>query len=298
MIETLILSGSAVAALAAAGSVGVALFPPLPRDLGGAPNLDRRARRVRIAVGGDDAIDGWWLPGTRPAAIVLFHGFGRTHHRTWRYAAFLRREGYHLLAVDFRSSRVRSRKPTTLGHYEVSDAEAALDWLLEQPEAGGVRVGFFGESLGASVGLEVAARRREVEAIAVDCPFAHAAWALEDSCERWARLPRQPSVRLLRSIGRRLTGCDPGAADTLSIMPALADRPVFFIHAMEDDRIDPEQTRLLWRAAGGKDPLWLIPGAGHNEGWSRQREAYEERVQCFFARHLLGEGPGLPPGLL
>lgn len=298
MIEFLLLSGSAVAAAAAAGTVGVVLFPPLPRDLGGAPNLDRRSQRVRIRVGEDDAIDGWYLPGTRPAAIALFHGYGRTHHREWRYAGFLRREGYHLLTVDFRSSRLRGRKPTTLGHYEQCDAEAALDWLVRRPELAGARVGFFGESLGGSVALQVAARRPEVAAVAVDCAFASAAWALEDSCERWARLPRQPSARLLRGLGRRLTGWDPGAGDTLSVMPALCARPLFFIHAIEDDRVAPEQAHALWRAAGGKDPVWLIAGAGHNEGWLRHRELYEERMRRFFARHLLEQGPGLPAGML
>ena len=53
-----------------------------------------------------------------------------------------------------------------------------------------------------------------------------------------------------------------------------------------------------WAAAGGKDPLWIIPEAGHNEGWKLHRALYEARVRAFFDRHLLGRGDGLPAGPL
>ena len=103
---------------------------------------------------------------------------------------------------------------------------------------------------------------------------------------------------LLRRLVRTFTGLDPGGIDTVISMAGLADRPVFFIHSLEDDRIAPGQTRRLWTAAGAKDPLWLVPGVGHNECWLRHRREYEERVLRFFAHPLLGEGQGLPVGEL
>ncbi len=53
MIAFIILSTTALAALAVGGSALLALYPLIPSDLGGAPNLDRQARRVRIPVGAD-----------------------------------------------------------------------------------------------------------------------------------------------------------------------------------------------------------------------------------------------------
>jgi fermentation-respiration switch protein FrsA (DUF1100 family) len=296
MIEWVLVSGTALAA-AAAGSVTLALYPPLPRDLGGAPDLDARARRLAIPVGNGDVVEAWHVPGDRRAVIVLFHGYGRTHHRAWRYASFLVEAGYHVVAVEFRSSRPRRRKPTTLGHFEEQDARAALEALSRDPELQGKPIGLFGESLGASVALKLAAAHTHVGAVVADCPFASAGQALEDSCERLGRIPR-PSAYLLRHIARTVTGIDPGITDTLAAMASLRERPVFFIHSVDDDRIAPDQTLALWRAAGSKDPLWLVPGVGHNEAWVRSREAYERRVRSFFDRHLLGEGIGLPPGAL
>src|SRR5258706_216654 len=133
------------------------LYPALPPDLGGAENLDASAHRVRIPLPDGDGLDGWHLAGSGCGAILLLHGFGRTHHRMWRYGDFLNRAGYDLLAVDFRSSQRQGRKPTTLGHHELPDAQAALEWLRALPSLAGQPLGVLGESLGGSVGLLLAA---------------------------------------------------------------------------------------------------------------------------------------------
>ena len=284
-----------VTALLLGGVVWLGLYPFLPRDLGGAPDLDRVARRVRLPLQGGDALDGWLLPARERAVVLVLHGYGREHSRAWRYGAFLHAAGYGVLTVDFRSSRGRRRLPTTLGHHERTDAQAARDWLRAEPALGGHAVGLLGESLGGSVALLAAAANEEVVAVVADGAFAHATLALEDSSQRWARLPRR-SAHLARALGRVLTGRDPGAVDVESAATRLAERPVFFIHALGDDRLSSENARRLWRAAGAKDPLWIIPDAGHNEGWARHPAEYERRVLAFFGRHLLGRGAGLPAG--
>jgi dipeptidyl aminopeptidase/acylaminoacyl peptidase len=284
-----------VAALLAAAAVWLGFFPFLPRDLGGAPDLDPVARRVRVPLGADDALDGWLLPARERAVVLVLHGYGRDHARAWRYGAFLNAAGYGVLAVDFRSSRGRRRLPTTLGHHERVDAQAALDWLRAEPSLAGHAVGLLGESLGGSVALLVAAANAEVRAVVADGAFAHATLALEDSSQRWARLPRR-SAGLARRLGRALTGRDLGEADVESAAARLGGRPLFLIHALGDDRLSSANARRLWRAAGEKDPLWIIPDAGHNEGWSRHPAEYERHVLAFFGRHLLGRGAAPPAG--
>ena len=295
VVGAVVAGGLALAALLLGGAVWLGFFPFLPRDLGGAPDLDRVARRVRVPLHGDDALDGWLLPARERAVVLVLHGYGREHSRAWRYGAFLHAAGYGVLAVDFRSSRGRRRLPTTLGHHELVDARAALDWLRAEPALAGHALGVLGESLGGSVALLVAAENPEVRAVVVDGAFAHATLALEDSSQRWARLPRR-SAHLARALGRVITGRDLGEVDVESAAARLAGRPVFIIHALEDDRLSSENARRLWRAAGAKDPLWNIPDAGHNEGWRRHPAEYERHVLAFFGRHLLGRDAALPSG--
>jgi dienelactone hydrolase len=297
MRSVLVLLCSALA-IGLGGSTWLAFYPPVPVDLAGAENLDARARRVRIPVAERDTLDGWYLPPRNGALVVILHGYGRDHTRAWRYGGFLNQAGYGLLAFDFRSSRAAGRLPTTLGHHEVSDARAALAWVRAQPELRTVPLGLLGESLGGSIALITAAERPEVGAVLADCAFATGEAALADACERWMRVPGEPGARVCRAVGRFVTGYDPGALDAVAAARTLRDRPVFFIHAEHDDRLSEAHPRALWQAAGGKDPLWIIPEVGHNQGWLRRRAVYEARARAFFDRHLLGRGAGLPAGEL
>ena len=91
------------------GSAWLVLFPPVPKDLAGAENLDPLAQHVRIPVADGDSLDGWYLAPGNGALVVILHGYGRDHTRAWRYGGFLHREGYGLLTFDFRSSRAANR---------------------------------------------------------------------------------------------------------------------------------------------------------------------------------------------
>ena len=263
------------------GSLQLMFYPPLPPDLGGVPDLDRVAKHVALPLADAETLDLWTLPGTRPAVVLLFHGYGRDHHREWRYAQFLQRAGYGVVTLDFRSSKLAHRRPTTMGSYELEDAESALAWVRSAPQFQGCRIGVLGESLGGSVALVLASRHPEVAAVVVDCPFASARRALEDTFQYWLLVPGQVPATVGIALGRSLTGRDVAALDPMRAAFALRDRPIYFIHATDDDRMRPAQARDLWRAAGAKDSIWLASG-GHNEAWVRHRAEYEQRVLGFF----------------
>lgn len=269
-----------------AGSGWLALYPPVPVDLGGVPNLDARAERVSIPVGAGDHLDGWLLRGRRDALVVVFHGYGRDHTRAWRYGQFLNRAGYSVLAANFRSSRAANREPTTLGYYEMEDARAELDWVAAHRALAAHGLALFGESLGASVALTLASERPEVQAVVVDCPFADGKRAVEGAMQRFWHLPKEPFATLTRWMGEAVTGHDPYALEPLAACARLRDRPIFFIHSVHDDRLGVDQSEDLWRAAGGKDSLWVVPDGGHTEAWLHHRVEYERRVIAFLDRAL------------
>ncbi len=287
MTKALLLAASALV-LFLAGSAWLSLYPAVPADLGGVRSLDPEARRVRIAVGADDHLTGWLLPGSDRAVIVLCAGYARDHRRVWRYAQFLKRDGYTILALDFRSSRTERRRPTTLGAYERQDLEAALAWIAAQPRWRRARVGVFGESLGGSTALAVAAADRAVDAVVADCPFATGEMAVRDGFACRLGLPAWPLTDLALLLGRAATGHDLGALDTRAALAELGTRPVLLVQTSLGDRFARDQVRALENAAGPGAEGWTVDDSRHTEVWLRHRREYETRVRAFFAEHLLG----------
>jgi fermentation-respiration switch protein FrsA (DUF1100 family) len=283
----LVLALSALLIFAVATS-WLLFYPAVPKDLAGAPDLDLQAKPVRIAVSDGDSLDAYLLAGTRPGVIVLFHGYARNHSRQWRYAQFLRHDGWTLLAPDFRSSRSTNRKPTTLGFHELQDGEAVLRWIAEHPELGGQPLGLFGESLGGSVAIALASAHSEVSAVVADCPFANGRQAIDEGCTLVGRLPAVPFGALTRAIGHAVTGHDPAALDVVAAVRKYGDRPLFLIQAGVEDRFTVAQTTPLNHAAGAKTELWRPADSGHNAAWIMHRKEYEHRVRSFFREFLHG----------
>ncbi len=269
-----------------AGSAWLALYPPVPVDLGGAPNLDADARRVSIPVAGD-SLAGWVLEGRGTGVVAIFHGYGRDHHRAWRYARFLRAAGYSVVTVDFRSSRSARRLPTTLGRYELEDAAATLDWIARAPRLGSEPLALLGESLGGSVALVLASERPQVRAVLADCPFASGRRALEDTFNHWTGLPGAPIATAASAFGALATGHDPARLDVVGAAAKLAGRPLLLVQSARDDRMRLEQVRDIARAAGPDAVVWTVP-EGHNEAWLRHRADYERRALALFGHALRG----------
>jgi hypothetical protein len=221
--------------------------------------------------------------------VILFPGYARDHRRMWRYAHFLLQDGYHVLAVDFRSARSLDRKPTTLGYWELRDARAVLDWLRARPESRAQRVAFFGESLGGVVGLALAAERPDVSAVVADCPFASADAAIADGLRYVFHLPPYPLAQIARQLGKLVTGHDPGELDATAALRALNGRPVLLIQTMLEDRFSRAEVERLTGSAGLDAETWTVHDAKHTEVWVSHREEYEKRVSRFLAPRLGGE---------
>ncbi len=295
MRHVLLLLLSAVL-LFAAGSAWIALYPAVPADLGGVENLDSKALHVKIPVGEDEHLNGWYLEGTQPATVILFAGYARDHRRVWRYAHFLHKLGFHIVTVDFRSARTLRRKPTTLGYWELRDARATLDWVRARPGLGRHPVALFGESLGGVVALQLAVERPDVAAVVADCPFASGDEAIADGLRLVTHVPAFPFAPLARQVGRLITGHDPGAVDATESLRALNGRPVLVIQTRVEDKFSQKQVERITHSLGLEGESWTLADVKHTEAWVNQPQDYEKRVGTFL-RTRLGIPEPSPPSL-
>jgi hypothetical protein len=181
-------------------------------------------------------------------AVLLLHGFSSHKEQMANSVGHaLYQRGVGSLAIDLpmHGSRGRALGTAALNNplalvqswrTAQRDARTAIQYLAAQSDIDATSIGIGGYSLGAYLGLVVAADDRAVRAIALaaggDLP------------------PATPFASLVRSV-----------ADPIRAVRALAGRPLFMINGRSDRTVRPEQARALFEAAGEpKEVHWYDGG--------------------------------------
>ena len=209
---------------------------------------------TELAVVTEDGIrlHGWWIRGPGRRALLYFHGnAGNVADRLDRARALHDRFGLDVFLVDWRGYGRSEGSPSEEGLQR--DGRAVYRTAIEagfRPD----RIVLFGESLGAAVAIDLAAKWA-CAGVVLETPFLSAR-ALARVHYPWVPL------FLVRS------GWDNEAR--------VADVPVpkLFIVAEKDEVAPASQGRRLFETARGVRELVVVPGAHHNDVWIVGGEAY------------------------
>lgn len=260
----------------------------------------RRAPDPRLATPSDFGVDhealdlvtadgvrlaAWYLPGTRPAAIVVSSGYRRHPGEVLGIAVALQREGFHVVVHGWRGTPGSGEAAHTLGVYERHDLEAAINALAAR--LGPVPIGLLGYSMGGAVSISVGADDARVSAVCTDSAFADPQALVGERVRSALKVPAAvvmtPVIALLaRRTGARLTDFRP-----LLAVGRIAPRPLLLIHGEDDALVPIRHAELLYEAAGEPKELWRLPGVGHVGAYFADRPAYVARVVRFFRSALL-----------
>jgi hypothetical protein len=189
------------------------------------------------------------LPSTSPSpAVLLLHGFNSHKERlAGSIRAALLKRGVASLAIDLPSHGARERALSDISlqnplalirmwKLALHEAGAALRFLAGLPEVDATRIAIGGYSLGAYLGLFVAAQAAEVRALALvaggDLP------------------PGIPMERLVRAT-----------VDPRKAVRALDGRPLLMMNGQSDRTIQPAWATALFEAANEpKELRWYVGG--------------------------------------
>src|SRR5690606_19564718 len=144
------------------------LFHPGTQDVALDVHMVPRAQVERLQTSDDEMLKAWWVPpASDDAAVYLYlHGNAQTLARRAERLAFLAQDGAGVLALSWRGYGGSTGTPTEGGVR--LDARTAYEWLVERVAA--ERVILFGESLGTSMAVELAATQPSA-ALVLDSPF-------------------------------------------------------------------------------------------------------------------------------
>jgi alpha-beta hydrolase superfamily lysophospholipase len=195
------------------------------------------------------SVHAWWIPaqaGTdsgagagseRPSINLLYlHGNAQNISSHIASVAWLSKAGYGLLALDYRgfgASEGRALMPDVL-----QDVEAAAHWLSQNHPDSDLVV--LGQSMGASLAVDFVAQAQHhysVDALVLEAPFASFGDAARDAVtSSWLGWLLWPFTWLV-----------PSKWDPEKHAPDI-DVPVLLMHSSEDQVVDIQQGRRVFRA--------------------------------------------------
>ncbi|MCU0696883.1 MAG: lysophospholipase [Myxococcaceae bacterium] len=249
-----------------------ALTRPMRVPIIGSPGLPHRELSWRTADG--LTLRGWVFDpeGTPRGLVVLVHGKDINRQHFAGEAVRFTRRGWQVLAFDQRAHGASEGQRTTFGFHEVDDLKRGLDRL------GATRVVLIGESLGAAVSLQTAARDPRVVGCVAGASFSdletiaaeHRPFFFSDDVFAKARALAETEA------GFRIEAISP-QRDVATITT-----PLLLLHGTKDTFIHPDHARRLHASGPSTELIWL-DGVGHidvlvhAEAWNRIERWMDER---------------------
>ena len=229
---------------------------------------------------------GWYVPSRHGAAVVLRHGSGETASDVLAQAEVLAESGYGVLATDGRGHGRSGGDAMDFGWFGDLDVEAAVSFLIGQPDVDPHRIGVVGMSMGGEEAIGAAAFDQRIAATVAEGASARTeedkAWLVDDYGWRgWLQLRLewlQYAVADLLSPAKK--------PQSLAISAGqMAPRHVLLVTAGE--RPDEGQAaRFIQSAAGDHVIIWTVPGADHIQGLEASPTEWREHVVGFLDREL------------
>ena len=232
-------------------------------------------------------LSGWWVPNGSDKTVIPLHGYTRSR---WDDVymkptiEFLLREGYNVLAFDFRAHGKSEGKYTTVGDKEIADVRAAVKWLVERHPESAKRIGLVGFSMGGMLTIRSLAEVSGVCCGVADSPPMYLDKTGARGLKYFAKLPEglyflvNPFTKLF-SGGKELHPIE--YADSVK-------KPLLLIAGEKDPLVKVEEVREFYERNGKINPdveLW-VTDAPHVRTLKFHPEEWKEKVRDFLRRHL------------
>ncbi|MDO9303350.1 MAG: alpha/beta hydrolase [Anaerolineales bacterium] len=236
-------------------------------------------REIELTTKDGLKLAAWYTPPHAEGSgsvILVAHGYNAS--RPENIYAMFAKHGYGVLAWDFRAHGLSGGDTCSLGYYEQLDVDAALDYLLMQPDV--EHIGAWGGSMGAATVILTVAKRPEIEAVVSDSAFP----SLEDVIRLNTPIKiMQPFVLFFAEKQSRV---DLDQARPVDEIAKISPRAVFIIDGWDGAAVAMSSPYRLFDAAGEPKQLWVEDGVPHLTMYGNDPIEYEKRVIGFFDEYL------------
>ena len=231
-------------------------------------------------------LHGWFIPANEAkATIILGHGHASSKEPWLDIAQFLWQSGYAVFMFDFRGHGRSGDAGVSISYQERMDVHGAVDYLLGRGET---RLGMYGFSMGAAIGIIATAENPHIKALIADSSFAYlgsSVTARIQLMQAWVPtwLARLLAAFTVRTVANHF-GYHHKLADPITFVGDIAPRPIFILHGELDDITPLQNAYQLYEAAREPKELWIQMGLGHSCGFGELGAPYRERILEFLAK--------------
>jgi len=226
---------------------------------------------------------GWYIPGGNRFTLIIVNGGWRNRSDptlgTLELSKDLVEKGYSLLLFDLRGRGESEGEGLVLTHTD-RDIGGAVDYIKGRG-CSSQNIGIIGFSTGAASTI-IFASQEDVAAVISDSSFADVTEMLVREVSKQKGLPEL----LVRSFtpGTFLMAKLIYGYNRVNPVDKVADVqcPILFIHGEIDESIPLTDAYELYQAGNNpSNAIWVVPNAGHCEGYKTDSVGYVEKVTTF-----------------
>jgi pimeloyl-ACP methyl ester carboxylesterase len=219
--------------------------------------------------------------------VVLLHGIMMNRDSNLPWAVYFAEKGYRVVLVDLRGHGRSTGDWIGYGAWESADLVKLADELQRRGLLAG-KLGVFGISYGAAVGLQWAARDPRVATVVAVAPFSDPQQAIKEFARGFSpKLAAKLSDATFVAAEEKavaMAGFKWSEANVLDAVKKLRV-PVLFFHGRQDTWIPPAHSELLAKVAPSGSRRVVLPTDNHLSIAVRY-DKVGPRVLDWWAQHL------------
>lgn len=227
---------------------------------------------------------GKFLNNNGSKKIIMFcHGITLSHLGSLKYVKLFWAKGYSVLIYDHRNHGKSGSTNTSFGYYEKFDAKKWVDYLYDRFDS--PEIGVHGESMGASIALQLVTIDNRIKFCIEDCSYSNAKRLfIYRTTQKYHKLfSFLTSLTKYYIILKYKWSFDDVSVEQFINM---ATCPILFIHGTEDLYIPTEMCVELFDAYNGEKMLYLAEGARHAMSFATNSKIYTQKIYEFLDKYI------------
>ncbi|MEK5146801.1 MULTISPECIES: alpha/beta hydrolase [Psychrobacillus] len=218
--------------------------------------------------------------------VVICHGVTENKINSLRFVRMFERLGFNSVVYDHRRHGDSGGKTTSFGFYEKIDLQSVVEAVRERAGQDAV-LGIHGESMGAATTLLYAGSIiDDADFYISDCAFSDFEQQVYHIMTQSTPLRSSLAIRFANLFLKLRDGYTLNLVSPIDVIDKI-EKPVLFIHSLQDDFILPKMTEELYEKKQGSKTLKMFDIGEHAKSFNENSKEYEQVVADFLQENDL-----------